>query len=48
MRFDIITVLPGLLEGPFAHSILHRAQQKGLAEIHVHNLREHSEHRQKA
>jgi tRNA (guanine37-N1)-methyltransferase len=48
MRFDIITVLPGLLEGPFAHSILHRAQQNGLAEIHVHNLREHSEHRQKS
>ena len=48
MRFDIITVLPGLLEGPFANSILHRAQQKGLAEIHVHNLREHSEHRQKS
>ena len=48
MRFDIITVLPGLLEGPFAHSILYRAQQKGLAEIHVHNLREYSEHRQKS
>ena len=48
MRFDIITVLPGLLESPFAHSILHRAQQKGLAEIHVHNLREYSEHRQKS
>jgi tRNA (guanine37-N1)-methyltransferase len=48
MRFDIITVLPGLLESPFAHSILHRAQQKGLVEIHVHNLREYSEHRQKS
>jgi tRNA (guanine37-N1)-methyltransferase len=48
MRFDIITVLPGLLEGPFSHSILHRAQQKGLVEIHVHNLREYSEHRQKS
>jgi len=48
MRFDIITVLPGLLEGPFAHSILHRAQQKGLVEIHMHNLRAYSEHRQKS
>jgi tRNA (guanine37-N1)-methyltransferase len=48
MRFDIITVLPGLLDGPFSHSILHRAQQKGLVEIHVHNLREYSEHRQKS
>lgn len=42
MRFDIITVLPGLLESPFAHSILHRAQKKGLCEIHVHNLREYA------
>ncbi len=42
MRFDIITVLPGLLESPFAHSILQRAQKKGLTEIHVHNLRDYS------
>jgi len=48
MRFDIITVLPGLLESPFAHSILQRAQQKGLAEIVVHNLRDYSTHRQKS
>lgn len=39
MRIDILTVLPGLLEGPFAHSILGRAQQRGLAEVHVHDLR---------
>ncbi len=42
MRFDIITVLPGLLESPFAHSILQRAQKKGLSEIIVHNLRDYS------
>lgn len=48
MRFDIITVLPGLLEGPFAHSILHRAQQKGLAEIHVHNLRDYADNKHKS
>lgn len=48
MRFDIITVLPGLLESPFAHSILQRAQQKGLAEIHVHNLRDYSENKHKS
>ncbi|NQV53202.1 MAG: tRNA (guanosine(37)-N1)-methyltransferase TrmD [Flavobacteriales bacterium] len=41
MRIDIITVLPGLLEGPFAHSILKRAMDNGLAEVHVHDLREH-------
>lgn len=39
MRIDIITVLPELLESPFAASILHRAQEKGLVEVHFHNLR---------
>jgi len=48
MRFDIITVLPGLLESPFAHSILQRAQKKGLAEIHVHNLRDYASGKQKS
>ncbi|MFA6945385.1 MAG: tRNA (guanosine(37)-N1)-methyltransferase TrmD [Pedobacter sp.] len=48
MRFDIITVLPGLLESPFAHSILQRAQNKGLAEILVHNLRDYSSNKQKS
>ncbi len=48
MRFDIISVLPGLLESPFAHSILQRAQKKGIAEIHVHNLREYAANKQKS
>jgi len=48
MRFDIITVLPSLLDSPFAHSILQRAQKKGLAEIHVHNLRDYSTNKQKS
>ncbi|MFI5157521.1 MAG: tRNA (guanosine(37)-N1)-methyltransferase TrmD [Sphingobacteriales bacterium] len=48
MRFDIITVLPGLLESPFAHSILQRAQKKGIAEIHVHNLRDYATIKQKS
>ncbi|MCG8474269.1 MAG: tRNA (guanosine(37)-N1)-methyltransferase TrmD [Cytophagales bacterium] len=42
MRIDIITVLPELLDGPFAHSIVKRAAEKGLVEINVHNLREYS------
>ncbi len=42
MRIDIITVLPELLEGPLNHSMLKRAQDKGIASIHVHNLREYS------
>jgi len=40
VRIDIITVMPELLEGPFAHSILKRAEQKGLAQIRLHQLRE--------
>jgi tRNA (guanine37-N1)-methyltransferase len=40
MRIDIITVLPELLESPFAHSIMKRAQQKGLLEVYSHDLRQ--------
>ncbi len=42
MRFDIITILPELLEGPFSHSIMKRAQQKGHLEVHLHQLRDYS------
>ncbi len=40
MRLDILSVVPGLLESPFNHSILKRAQQNGVAEIVVHNIRD--------
>jgi tRNA (guanine37-N1)-methyltransferase len=39
MRIDIITVLPELLESPMQHSIMKRAQEKGLLEVHIHTLR---------
>lgn len=42
MRIDIITVLPELIEPFTRESILGRAQKKGLAEIHVHNLRDYT------
>lgn len=42
MRIDIITVLPEMLESPLGCSILKRAQDKGLAEIVVHNLRDYT------
>ena len=42
MRIDIITVLPEMLEGFVNCSILARAQKKGLAEIHLHNLRDYT------
>lgn len=43
MRIDIITVLPQMLEGAINCSILKRAQDKGLAEIHLHNLRDYTD-----
>ncbi len=40
MRIDIITVLPELLESPLSHSIMKRAQAKGLLEVYTHHLRQ--------
>ena len=45
MRIDIITVLPEMLESPLNCSILKRAQDKGLVEINVHNLRDYTTNR---
>ena len=42
MRIDILTVLPQLLESPFAASIMQRAKDKGHVSIHVHNIRDYS------
>ncbi|NVJ85060.1 MAG: tRNA (guanosine(37)-N1)-methyltransferase TrmD [Algoriphagus sp.] len=47
MHIDIISVVPGLLEGPFSHSILKRAEEKGLASVKVHNLRDYATGKQK-
>lgn len=47
MRIDIITCLPDLLESPFAASILRRAIDKGLVEVHLHNLRDYSDNKHK-
>ncbi|WP_281670988.1 tRNA (guanosine(37)-N1)-methyltransferase TrmD [Rikenella microfusus] len=43
MRIDIITLLPKLLDGALSESIIKRAQNKGLVEIHIHNLRDYCE-----
>jgi tRNA (guanine37-N1)-methyltransferase len=48
MHIDIITVLPGLLEGPFSHSILKRAEEKGLARVRIHDLRDYGIGKQKS
>jgi len=47
MHIDILTVVPELLEGPFSHSILKRAQQKELLDIQVINLRDYTPYKHK-
>lgn len=47
MRIDIITVLPELLKSPFEASILKRAKEKGLVEVHLHNLRDYASNKYK-
>ena len=47
-RIDILTILPSLLESPFSDSILKRAQEKGLVEVHVHDIRDYSTQKQKS
>lgn len=39
MRIDILSVVPELLESPLNHSIIKRAQEGGIVEIHIHNIR---------
>jgi len=41
MRIDIITVLPEILDGPLNNSIIKRATDKGIAEVHIHDLRQY-------
>jgi tRNA (guanine37-N1)-methyltransferase len=47
MHIDIITVLPELIESPFEHSILKRAQQKGIVSLNLINLREYATNKHK-
>lgn len=42
MRIDLISAVPELLESPLNHSIVKRAKEKGLVEIHIHNLRDYT------
>jgi tRNA (guanine37-N1)-methyltransferase len=47
MRIDIITIFPEMFEGPFSHSIIKRAVEKGLVEIHLHQLRDYTKDKHK-
>jgi len=40
MRIDILTIFPSMFRGPFDESIIKRAREKGLVEIHLHNIRD--------
>ena len=48
MRIDIITVLPDLLRSPFEGSIMKRAIEKDLVEVHFHNLRDYTKNKQRS
>lgn len=45
MRIDILTILPELLQGPFSESIMKRAQERGLLDLNVHNIRDYSKNK---
>jgi tRNA (guanine37-N1)-methyltransferase len=45
MRIDILTLFPGIFQGPFDFSIVKRASDKGLIELHLHDLREYTSDR---
>lgn len=40
MRFDVLTIFPGMFDGPFRESMLKRASDRSLIEIHIHNIRD--------
>ena len=42
MRIDILTIFPEMFTGPFNHSIIKRAQEKKVVEIHIHNFRDYT------
>jgi tRNA (guanine37-N1)-methyltransferase len=42
LRFDIVSIFPGMFASPFGDSIIQRAREAGLLDIHVHDLRDYS------
>jgi len=48
MRIDIITIFPEIFESPFNYSIIKRAKEKGLAAIHLHQLRDYTKNKYKS
>ena len=48
MRIDILTIFPELFDSPFNHSMIKRAQEKDIVEIHLHDIREYSSDKHKS
>ena len=48
MRIDILSILPDFFNGAFEHSILKRAKEKAIVEIHIHDIRKYSTNKQKS
>jgi tRNA (guanine37-N1)-methyltransferase len=48
MRIDILTIFPEMFDGPFKVSIIKRAKEKNIAEIHIHDIREHTTNKHKS
>ena len=42
LRFDIVSIFPGMFESPFGDSIIQRAREEGLLDIRLHDLRDYS------
>lgn len=43
MRFDIITIFPGMFDSPLSETIIKRAQDKGIVQFHLHDIRDHAQ-----
>ena len=48
MQIDILTIFPEMFDGPFSHSIIKRAKEKGLVNINLHNIRDYATNKHKS
>lgn len=48
MRIDILTIFPEMFDGPFKVSIIKRAKEKNIPEVHIHNIRDHTTNKHKS
>jgi tRNA (guanine37-N1)-methyltransferase len=48
MQIDILTIFPEMFDGPFSHSIIKRAKEKGLVDINLHNIRDYATNKHKS